>query len=67
MDQTLTFLAKDETRELVEKLCSENEIDFVTFQELIEAELKQMGKQRKRGLTAAFDDILSRIFEEDLK
>ena len=67
MDQTLTFLAKDDTRQLLEELCASKGIDYLTFQELIEAEFKQMGKQRKRGLTLTFDEILGRIFEDDLK
>ena len=66
MDQTLTFLAKDDTRELLEELCASKGIDYLTFQELIEAEFKQMGKQRK-GLDLTFDEILGRIFEDDLK
>ena len=64
MDQTLTFLAKDDTRELLEELCASKGIDYLTFQEH-EAEFKQL--QTGREADPDFDEILGRIFEDDLK
>ena len=67
MDQLPTFLRKDDTRKIVEALCAKEGIDYSAFVELIQAEIDQMGKLRKKGLYDSFNDVLSRILKEDLK
>lgn len=42
-------------------MCEKHGFVFDVFDELIQAELKQVGKQRKKGLWQDFDDILDRI------
>ena len=50
---------------MVKDACKEAGILFAEFQELVQAEIEQTGKQRKKGLWDNFDDILDRIQEED--
>jgi hypothetical protein len=38
---------------------------FFEFQELVQAEIEQTGKLRKKGLSDVFDDILDRIQVDD--
>ncbi|MEK0082648.1 hypothetical protein [Benzoatithermus flavus] len=60
-DHIVVLLAKPEGRKLVRKHCLENGFDIHLMQELVEAELEQVGKQRKAGLWERFDDILDRM------
>ncbi|MCA3513890.1 MAG: hypothetical protein IOC80_03315 [Rhodobacter sp.] len=57
----VVLLDNPEGRSLVREECIENKISFPEFVELIQAEVEQTGKQRKRGLFDSFDDILDRI------
>ena len=50
---------------MVEDFCREKGFNFAVFEELIEAEVSQSGKQKKKGLWGDFDDILDRIKIED--
>ena len=52
-------------RSLVQDVCKEAGILFAEFQELVQAEIEQTGKQRKKGLWDDFDDILDRILDDD--
>lgn len=66
MEKILPFLEKRETSEKIRNICAEAGIDYDTFEELVGEEFKQLGKMRKRGHAEILDDILSRIYEEDL-
>ena len=46
---------------MVREECKESGLYFSTFTELVQAEVDQTGKQKKKGLWDAFDDILDRI------
>lgn len=50
---------------MIKEVCKENEIKFVEFEELVQAEVEQTGKQRRAGLWDSFDDILDRIQEDE--
>lgn len=50
---------------MVKAACKENALLFSEFQELVQAEIEQTGKQRKRGLWDDFDDILDRIMDDE--
>jgi hypothetical protein len=45
-------------RELLKKRCREARVPIGTLESLVEAELKQVGKLRKRGLYEDFDEVL---------
>ncbi len=51
-------------RGLVRHKCRTIGLHIGTFERLIEAELDQQGKQRKRGLWEEFDQILDEEAEE---
>lgn len=52
-------------RDMISNACKENGFLFAEFQELVQAEVEQTGKQRRAGLWDSFDDILDRIQVED--
>lgn len=54
---------ENEARELVKRLCRKHGVRIAEFEELVQAEVEQTGKQRKGGLWAQFDDILDRMDE----
>ena len=60
----VVLLDKPEGRELIRQHCLERDFDINFMEELIDAELKQIGKQRKAGLWSDFDDILDRMDAE---
>jgi hypothetical protein len=57
----VVLLDNPEGRSLVREECIANGIGFPEFSELVQAEVDQTGKQKKRGLWDSFDDILDRI------
>lgn len=59
----VVLLDNPDSRELVRRLCRKHGVNFAEFQELVQAEIEQTGKQRKRGLGEQFDDILDRVDE----
>jgi len=61
----VVIFANAKGMELIKSACKEEQIDPETFEELVETEIEQTGKQRKVGLWSKFDDILDRILEED--
>jgi hypothetical protein len=66
MEKILPFMEKRETSQKIRDICAEAGVDYDTFEELVGEEFKQLGKIRKRGHTDILDDILARIYEEDL-
>lgn len=61
----VVILDQKEGRQLVVRLCRKYGIRIAEFQELVDAELAQVGKQKKRGLFIEFDDILDRMDDVD--
>jgi len=59
MKNSLPLFENGETREIAKRHCRSIGISITILEDLIRAELDQVGKQRKRGLWQAFDDILS--------
>jgi hypothetical protein len=57
----VVLLDQEDGRALVKRACRSNGIRFAEFQELVQAEVEQTGKQKKRGLWDQFDDILDRM------
>lgn len=57
----VVLLDNPEGRALVREECIESRISFPEFTELVQAEVDQTGKQKKKGLWDSFDDILDRI------
>ena len=57
----VTLLENPSSRKLVGAMCEENGVFLEVFEELVQAEAEQVGKQRKAGLWDSFDDILDRI------
>jgi hypothetical protein len=48
-------------RAMIKQACKNFGLLFAEFEELVQAEVEQTGKQRRAGLWDAFDDILDRI------
>lgn len=59
------LLDNPEGRSMIQKACKEHGINFAEFEELVQAEVEQTGKQRRAGLWDSFDDILDRIQLDD--
>ena len=58
MKSTLPLFENNESREIAKRHCRSIGVSIKTLEALIEAELDQLGKQRKRGLWQTFDDLL---------
>lgn len=61
----VVLLDNAEGRTMVKETCRANGLLFAEFQELVQAEVEQTGKQRRAGLWDSFDDILDRILVGD--
>lgn len=61
----VVILDQKEGRDLVKKICKKHKIAIAEFEELVAIEVEQVGKQRKRGISDSFDDILDRISAEE--
>lgn len=53
----VVLLSTEEGRALVRQVCEEAKVPPEALQDLIDAELEQVGKQRKAGLWERFDEI----------
>jgi len=60
----VVILDQKEGRNLVKRLCRKYSVRIAEFEELVHAQVNQVGKQRRRGLWAEFDDILDRMDED---
>jgi hypothetical protein len=56
-------LDQEDGRSLVKRLCRQHKVRLPEFEELVQAEVEQTGKLRKKGLWDQFDDILDRMEE----
>ena len=61
----IVLLDNAEGRAMVKETCRLNGLLFAEFQELVQVEVEQAGKQRRAGLWDSFDDILDRIQGDD--
>ncbi len=57
----VVLLDNSDGRAMIKEACKENRMYFAEFEELVQTEVEQTGKQRRAGLWDAFDDILDRI------
>ena len=57
----VVLLDNAEGRAMIKESCKANNMLFAEFEELVQAEVEQTGKQRRAGLWDSFDDILDRI------
>jgi hypothetical protein len=57
----VVLLDNPDGRTMIKDACKANEMLFPEFEELVQAEVEQTGKQRRAGLWDSFDDILDRI------
>ena len=62
---TVVLLNTDEGRTLVQKKCQHIGLKMSGFEQLVEAELDQQGKQRKAGIWDSFDQILEEAFDSE--
>ncbi len=60
----VVLLRSDAGRKLVREKCKETELDPSVLEQLIVAEMDQLGKLRKRGITEAFNEIFDQIDAE---
>jgi hypothetical protein len=61
----VVLLDNIEGRAMIKETCKAKGLLFAEFQELVQAEVEQTGKQRRAGLWDSFDDVLDRIQLED--
>lgn len=61
----VVLLDNPEGRSMIKAACEKFSLRFAEFEELVEAEVAQTGKQRRAGLWDSFDDILDRIETEE--
>ena len=61
----VVLLNNPEGKAMVRNACREKGFLFSEFEELVQTEIENTGKSRRRGLYDSFDDILDRIHVED--
>lgn len=61
----VVLLARPEGRALARQYCLDAGFEISFLEELVDAELDQIGKKRKAGLWATFDDVLDRMEAEE--
>lgn len=54
----LPLFEQSDAREALKKRCREAKIPIKLLEDLVEAEIEQIGKQRKRGLKDRFNQLL---------
>jgi len=59
------LLKSPEGRKLVREKCATIGLDISVLEQLIKAEVEQLGKMQKRGLWEDFDEIFDALEEED--
>ena len=61
----VVLLNSGDGRKLVRRRCRELGVQMADLEQLIEAELEQLGKKRKAGLWDEFDRIFDALDNED--
>jgi hypothetical protein len=54
----IALLEKGQGRDLLRKICLKHKVPIRMVEELVKAELEQVGKLRKRGLSERFTEII---------
>jgi hypothetical protein len=62
----LPLFDQSDAREALKKRCREAKIPIKLLLDLVEAEIEQIGKQRKRGLRERFDQLLDPTSSPDI-
>ena len=57
----VVLLDNPDGRKMIRKTCKSHDMLLDEFEELVQVEVEQTGKQRRAGLWDSFDDILDRI------
>lgn len=66
MIRGLPLFEPGDGRDLLKKRCRELKVPINVLEALVEAELRQVGKMRKRGLYEEFDEILAPLVDQVL-
>lgn len=61
----VVLMRSERGRRLVREKCEMADLDIDILERLIDAELGQVGKLRKRGIRLEFDDIFGELDEEE--
>lgn len=61
----ILLLESKEGRQTTKHHCDLQNIPQYVIDELVQAELDQVGKMRKRGLTERFDEIFDALLDEE--
>ena len=54
--KTIPLLVSESGKAIVRQVCGDGNLSESVFWKLVDAEMEQIGKQRKRGLHELFDD-----------
>ena len=54
----IPLFEQGDARDALKRRCREAKVSITLLEALVEAEVEQIGKQRKRGLRERFDEIL---------
>jgi len=57
----LPLFEQSDARDALKKRCREAKVPIKLLLDLVEAEIEQIGKQRKRGLRERFDQLLDPV------
>ncbi len=60
----VVLFARPEGRKLIERHCRKNGIRVADLQSLVELEIDQVGRDRKRDLWPAFDEVIDGFDDE---
>ena len=67
MSQNIVVLLKsDNGRELVQRICRDAGIDMTVIEELVKAQVNEIGKTTQHGLFAEFDRIFDDVIAEEI-
>jgi hypothetical protein len=66
MIRGLPLFEPGDGRDLLKKRCREVKVPINVLESLVEAELRQVGKMRKRGLYEEIDEVLSPLVDQAL-
>ena len=61
----VVLMRSEKGRALVREKCKASGLDMTVLERLIEAELEQVGRLRKRGLWEDFDEIFANLDEDE--
>lgn len=64
-ENIVVLMRSEEGRRLVRKKCKAAGLDMEVLERLIDLELDQAGKLRKRGLWTSFDEVLGALDDEE--